>query len=72
MMRLILYSFVYHFNIYQGTKLGDHRASVFVLGIPVIDPGVSFKVRRPGALEEDVMRKLLFLYLINMMYGTLD
>ena len=70
MMRLILCSFVYHFNIYQGTKLGDHRASIFVLGIPVIDPGVSFKVRRPGALE-DVMRKLLFLYLINMMYDTL-
>ena len=41
----------------QGTKLGEHRASVFVLGMPVIDPGVTFKVRRPGALEEDVMSK---------------
>ena len=47
-----------HF-LFQGTKLGDHRASVFVLGIPVIDPGVTFKVRRPGALEEDVIRKFV-------------
>ncbi|XP_053404507.1 uncharacterized protein LOC123554052 isoform X2 [Mercenaria mercenaria] len=42
--------------IYQGTKLGDHRASVFVMGLPVIDPGVQFKVRRQTDLETDVLR----------------
>ncbi|XP_060583449.1 uncharacterized protein LOC132739698 isoform X2 [Ruditapes philippinarum] len=42
--------------VFQGTKLGDHRASVFVMGLPVIDPGVTFKVRRQTDLENDVLR----------------
>ncbi|XP_052784297.1 uncharacterized protein LOC128220080 isoform X2 [Mya arenaria] len=42
--------------IFQGVKLGDHRASVFIMGLPVIDPGVTFKVRRQTDLETDVLR----------------
>ncbi|WAR27777.1 LIN41-like protein, partial [Mya arenaria] len=41
--------------IFQGVKLGDHRASVFIMGLPVIDPGVTFKVRRQTDLETDVL-----------------
>lgn len=43
----------------QGNKLGDHRASVFIMGLPVIDPGVTFKVRRQTDLEADVLSKFI-------------
>ena len=46
------------FHIFQGTKLGDHTATVFVMGLPLIGPGVIFKVRHQSDIEVDVLRKL--------------
>ncbi|KAK3601956.1 hypothetical protein CHS0354_001779 [Potamilus streckersoni] len=41
---------------FHGAKVGEHRTSVFILGTPIVDSNVTFKVRRPGAIEADVVK----------------